>query len=187
MLRIISTLCLMVFLSACSSTMDKIENKSNRWSTGWAMGKEYTKVAALGTSTLARLTPDAHGFGDMIGRSELTDGTTVYRHIAPAFKRESYSSFSGIVGGNSSRQNYRLSYFKVGQDGIVKDWATASVPGTAQSCINYIGGIFQRCKDQVLVRQALAIYDSYVRTSKGQTLLAWPPEVPAVSFVQNES
>lgn len=187
MVRIICAIFLLLALGACSGTMDKVENKANRWSTGWAMGKQYSKVAALGTSTIAQLTPNAHGFGDMIGRSELADGTTIYRHLAPAVKRESYGSFSGLVGGNSTKQNYRLSYFKVGQDGIVKDWATASVPGTVQSCINYIGGIFQKCKDQALIKQALEVYDSKVRTSTGQTIAAWGAIVLAVPFVQTAS
>lgn len=118
-------------LAACSSTLEKVEDRSNRLMTSWALGKPYTRVAKLGTSSLARLSADQTGFGDMIGSSEYSDGTTLYR----------------------------LSYFKVGQDGIVKDWATGSVPGTASNCINFIADIFQKCADQALVKQDLAVYD----------------------------
>ena len=75
-------------IAGCSQTAEKIEDAANRSTTGWAMGKPYTKVAALGNSPLDQLATEQYGFGQMIGQSTLADGTTFYRHIAPAAKTE---------------------------------------------------------------------------------------------------
>lgn len=187
MFRIIFILCLALGVAACSSTMEKVEDRSNRLTTSWALGKPYTRVATLGTSRLAQLSAEQTGFGDMIGRSELLDGTTLYRHIAPAAKTETGASFAGLVGRNTQTNNYRLSYFKVGQDGIVQDWATGSVPGTASRCVSFIGGIFQKCADQGLIKQDLAVYDGQVLTRAKQPLSAWGGFVVAVPLVADPS
>lgn len=187
MFRIVFILFIALGLTACSSTLEKVEDRSNRLTTSWALGKPYTRVATLGTSRLAQLSADQTGFGDMIGRSELADGTTLYRHIAPAAKTETGASLAGLVGRNTQASNYRLSYFKVGQDGIVQDWATGSVPGTASRCVTFIGGIFQKCADQALIKQDLAVYDAQVLTRAKQPLSAWGAVVEAVPFVANPS
>jgi len=160
-------------LISCSQTAEKIETAANRSTTSWAMGKPYSQVAALGNQPLDQLAADQYGFGQLIGQSPLTDGSTLYRHIAPAAKAETSSDFGGLVGSSKTVTNYRLSYFKVGQDGIVRDWATGSVPGTYSNCINYISGIFQKCQDQGLIRQTMVAYDSQVRTSSGATVDSW--------------
>ena len=167
-----------MFLAACSQTAEKIETAANRSTTSWAMGKPYNQVASLGNSTLAQLSTEQYGFGQMIGQSSLQDGSILYRHIAPSAEAESGSDFAGLVGKSKKVTNYRLSYFKVGQDGIVKDWATGSVPGTFSSCVTYIGGVFQKCNDQGRVRQALVSYDSSVRTSSNNTIDSWGSFIP---------
>lgn len=170
--------------AGCSQTADKIEAAANRSTTSWAMGKPYTKVAALGNSTLDQLSTEQYGFGQMIGQTPLVDGTILYRHIAPAAETETSSDFAGLVGTSKQITNYRLSYFKVGQDGIVKDWATGSAPGSISDCVSYIGGIFQKCTDQGRVKQALAVYDSSVQTSSGTPISNWGPSVSAPQTLQ---
>ncbi len=173
--------CLIV---GCSQTAEKIENAANRSTTSWALGKPYSRVAALGNSTLEQLSAEQTGYGQMIGQTSLADGTTLYRHIAPGAQSESSSNFVGLVGKSKQVTNYRLSYFKVGQDGIVKDWATGSAPGSISDCVTYIGGIFQKCQDQGRIRQALFVYDSRVRTSSGATLDSWGPAIPTSEILQ---
>lgn len=98
---------------------------------------------------------------------------TIYRHMAPSARTETGTNFVGLVGSSSVSNNNRLSYFLVGPDGIVKDWATGSVPGNASSCITYIGGIIQRCSDLTQFQTSLAIYDSRVLTKDGQPISSW--------------
>lgn len=160
-------------LVGCSQTAEKIENAANRSTTSWAMGKPYSRVAALGNQPLDSLSTTQTGYGQLIGTSTYADGTRLYRHIAPAAQAETSSDFGGIVASNKTVTNYRLSYFKVGQDGLVKDWATGSVPGTFSKCISYIGGIFRKCQDQARVQQTLASYDAQVKTSSGTGIDAW--------------
>lgn len=169
---------MMMFLAACGTTAEKIENAANRSMTSWAKGRPYTQVAALGNRPMDRLAVDQTGYGQMIGASPLADGTMLYRHIAPGAEMQTSSSFGGLVGSDKTVTNYRLSYFKVGQDGIVQDWATGAVPGTISDCIRYLGGLFSRCEDQGLVSQTLAAYDSVVLTSGGQPMSVWGPVAP---------
>ncbi|MEM7216321.1 MAG: hypothetical protein AAF423_12325 [Pseudomonadota bacterium] len=168
-------------IAGCSQTAEKIEAAANRSSTSWAQGKPYSQVAALGNRPLDQLSTEPVGFGQLIGQSSLADGTTVYRHIAPAAKTTSSSDFAGLVGTQKEVTNFRLSYFKVGQNGVVQDWATGSVPGSISDCVSYIAGIFQKCTDQGRVKQALAVYDSIVRTSTGSPMTSWGPPVVALT------
>ena len=171
-------------VAGCSQTAEKIENAANRSTTGWAMGKPYTQVAALGNSALDQLATEQTGFGQMIGQTSLADGTILYRHIAPAAQTETSSDFVGLIGKSKQVTNYRLSYFKVGQDGIVKDWATGSAPGSISDCVTYISGIFRKCEDQGRIKQALFVYDNQVRTSSGSPITSWGPAVPTADILQ---
>ncbi|MDJ0613358.1 MAG: hypothetical protein QNJ29_06740 [Rhizobiaceae bacterium] len=162
----------LLLLAGCSSTADKIEDSANRLTTSWAQNKPYAEVAALGNRPIDQLTTTQVGFGQMIGQSQLADGSTLYRHIAPGAERTTEASF-GIVDSESSATSFRLSYFKVGPNGIVNDWATGSVPGSFSKCTWYIGGIFRKCEDQAQIKQTLATYDTVVKTSGKQPISSW--------------
>lgn len=175
-------LLLATMLAACGSVTDRVEGAANRSFTSGAMGKPYAEVASLGHSPLEQLAGnDRATFGPMLGATRLSNGMTIYRHMAPAARTETGTSFGGLIGTSSVSDNNRLSYFLVGQDGIVKDWATGSVPGNASDCVNYIGGIIKTCSDVRQFHAALALYDARVQTSGGQPLSAWgtpAPEAP---------
>jgi len=149
-MRMISMVLLSVcaILASCSQVAQKAETAANRSFTSYALGKPYAEVASIGTSPLERLAGnDRATFGPLLGATRLSNGMTIYRHMAPSARMETGTDFGGLVGSSSVSDNNRLSYFLVGEDGIVKDWATGSVPGNASSCINYVGGIIQRCSD----------------------------------------
>ncbi|CAN7610894.1 hypothetical protein [Neorhizobium sp. LjRoot104] len=167
------SMALALALAGCSQVAEKAENAANRSFTSYAMDRTYAEVANVGQSTLARLSGSEATFGPMIGATQLKNGMTVYRHIAPAAKTESGSSFGGLVGRSTVSQNNRLSYFLVGPDGIVKDWATGSVQGSTSDCVQYIGGIINRCADMRQVQASLALYDMRVTTKGGQPVSAW--------------
>lgn len=70
----------------------------------------------------------------------------------------------------------------MGADGIVEDWATGSVQGSASDCVQYIGGIINRCNDMRQLRASLALYDIRVATKAGQPISSWgEPAAPAVN------
>jgi len=176
------SMALALALAGCSQVAEKAENAANRSFTSYAMDRPYTEVANVGQSTLARLSGSDATFGPMIGSTQLKNGMIIYRHIAPAARTESGSSFGGLVGRSTVSQNNRLSYFLVGPDGIVKDWATGSVQGSTSDCVQYIGGIINRCADTQQLQASLALYDMRVTTKGGQSVSAWgEPAVPAVS------
>lgn len=181
-MRLMTTLSmtLALVLAGCSQVAEKAENAANRSFTSYAMGRPYAEVANVGQSTLARLSGSEATFGPMIGATQMKNGMTIYRHIAPAAKTESASSFGGLVGRSTVSQNNRLSYFLVGADGIVRDWATGSVQGSASDCVQYIGGIINRCADMQQAQASLALYDMRVTTKGGQPISAWgEPTLPS--------
>lgn len=168
-------------LTACSSVADKAESMANRSFTSYAEGKPYSEIASLGSSPLERLSvnSDRATFGPMIGETRLTNGMTIYRHMAPATRKETSTSFGGLVGTSTEDNNNRLSYFLVGPDGYVKDWATGAVQGSTSDCISYIGGIIKKCTDSGQMLAALALYDSRVLTKSGQPISVWGTPAPA--------
>lgn len=186
------TLVVMVLMSAglagCSQVAQKAETAANRSFTSYALGKPYAEVAGLGTSPLERLSGnDRATFGPLLGATPLTNGMTIYRHMAPSARTETGTDFGGLVGTSSVSDNNRLSYFLVGPDGIVKDWATGSVPGNASSCITYIGGIIQRCSDLTQFQASLTLYDARVLTKDGQPISVWGAPATAAAPVVTQA
>ena len=179
-MRRLSVLLAAVFLAGCSSVTEKAESVANRSFTSYALGKPYAEVASIGTSPMERLAGnDRATFGPSIGSTALANGMTIQRHMAPAARTETGTSFAGLVGTSTVSDNNRLSYFLVGADGIVKDWATGSVTGNASDCVNYIGGIIRRCSDVKQFNAALALYDARVQTKDGQPISVWGAPVQA--------
>jgi hypothetical protein len=173
---------LAIALAGCSQVAEKAENAANRSFTSYAMGKSYQEVANLGQSPMAQLSGSGATFGPMIGETRLTNGMVIYRHMAPGARTERGTSFGGLVGSSAVSENNRLSYFLVGPDGIVKDWATGSVQGNVRDCVQYIGGIINRCSDVRQLQASLALYDSQVATKAGQPISSWgEPTAPAVN------
>lgn len=182
-MRAFAVVGVLALLAGCSSVTEKAETMANRSFTSYALGKPYAQVASIGTSPLERLAGnDEASFGPLLGSTRLTNGMTIYRHMAPAARTETGSSFGGLVGTSSVSNNNRLSYFLVGPDGIVKDWATGSVTGNASSCISYIGGIIQKCSDVAQFQTSLTLYDARVLTKDGQPISVWgaPEAVPSL-------
>jgi hypothetical protein len=178
----ILSISLAIGLAGCSQVAEKAENAANRSYTSYALGKPYTEVANLGQSPMALLSGSEATFGPMIGATPLKNGMTIYRHMAPGAQTETGTNFAGLVGSSTVSQNNRLSYFLVGADGIVKDWATGSVQGSASDCVQYIGGIINRCNDMRQLQASLALYDMRVATKAGQPISSWgEPAAPAVN------
>ncbi|MCO5732083.1 hypothetical protein [Rhizobium sp. SSA_523] len=166
-------------LAGCSQVAQKAEAAANRSFTSYALGRPYAEVASIGTSPLERLSgSDRATFGPLLGATRLANGMTIYRHMAPSARTETGTDFAGLVGTSSVRSNNRLSYFLVGPDGIVRDWATGSVPGDASSCITYIGGIIERCSDLMQYEASLTLYDARVQTKDGRPISAWGEPLP---------
>ncbi|MBB4572260.1 hypothetical protein [Rhizobium lentis] len=183
-MRIITILSigLAIGLAGCTQVAEKAENAAYRSFTSYALGKPYAEIANLGQSPMALLSGSGATYGPMIGATPLKNGMTSYRHMAPAAKTETGTNFAGLVGSSTVSQNNRLSYFLVGTDGIVKDWATGSVQGSASDCVQYIGGIINRCNDMRQLQASLALHDISVATKAGQPVSSWgEPAAPAVN------
>lgn len=179
---VILSIGLAIGLVGCSQVAEKAENAANHSFTSYALGKPYAEVANLGQSAMARVSGSDASFGPMIGAMPLKNGMTIYRHMVPAAKTETGTNFAGLVGSSTVSQNNRLSYFLVGADGIVKDWATGSVQGSASDCVQYIGGIINRCNDMRQLQASLALYDMRVATKAGQPISSWgEPAAPAMN------
>ncbi|WP_244474643.1 MULTISPECIES: hypothetical protein [unclassified Rhizobium] len=172
----------LVGLAGCTAVAEKAEVAANRSYTSYALGKPYQQVAGLGQSPLEQLAgSEGASFGPVIGSTPLANGLVIYRHMAPGARTETGSDFVGLAGRQTVSTRNRLSYFLVGPDGIVKDWATGSVQGSTADCITYIGGLINRCTDTRQFDMALAVYDSQVLTKDGQPISVWG--APAIAGV----
>ena len=164
------TLCLLV---GCSGTNTALQaSQPNLLSAGWAVGKSYKEVASLGRSPSDRFGAQAKGYGHMIGSARLLNGDLIYRHLSPAGKSSTSRSL-GTLGDTTTKRTYRLAYFRVGQDGIVKDYATGSGLASTVACTTYLNGLVSDCDRTETRRLSLTEYDSQVRTSSGAALSSW--------------
>lgn len=160
-------------LAGCTSTPETLQSMGDRNYMRYASGKPYAQIAGQTTTSLDGLLGGATIYGPMIGAYALADGDRVYRHIDNV-ESSSTSVDAGIVMRRESvATRYRLAYFRVGPDGIVKDWATGALPGERLGCTWYAAGFIRQCAGDEQRLQSLAVYDSLVRTSSGAPLSAW--------------
>jgi len=169
----------LVAAAGCSSTVGQLQEAGDRNYMRYAMGKPYAQIAAQNPMSLAGMA-GATVYGPMIGSYALAGGDTVYRHIDNVESSTTNVDAGLLLGSESVATRYRLAYFRVGPDGIVKDWATGTLPGERLGCTWYVGGIIRQCSSDEQRLQSLAVYDSLVKTSGDQPLGAWgTPAGPA--------
>jgi hypothetical protein len=161
------------FVSACSSTQAEIQTAADRNWLSYAVGKPYASVAAEKKATMDGLLHDDRSAGELLAASDLAGGDRLYRHVDRYQSSTSSSSFGGLVGKEAATYSYRLLYFRVSPDGVIRDYANGFVGGETSSCVGWIGGIFKKCEDEAALRQTVQSYDSFVKTSQGQALSSW--------------
>lgn len=171
-LRMLIALGLCAALTACQQGAAQLEQFGSRNMMRFALDKPYERVANTPDTSSNPLQPEPV-YGQRFASTVLEDGNTIHRHIR-GFETSSTSTDLGIIRQSErSASTVRLSYFRVGPDGIVNDWAAGSVPGSNQRCISHIGGIIQRCETEAAAEQDIADYDAVVTTSSGQSIASW--------------
>jgi hypothetical protein len=168
---------ILALVAGCGAP-EKLQSFGDRNYMRYAMGKPYTQIASQTQMTLEGL-GGATVYGPMIGQSRLADGDTVYRHIDNVESMRTNVDAGFIMQRENVASRYRLAYFRVAPDGIVKDWATGTLPGERLGCTWYAGGFVQQCSSDAQRLQSLAVYDSLVRTSTDQPLSSWGAPVAA--------
>lgn len=166
-------------IAGCATAPQALQSLGDRNYMRYAMGKPYTQIASQRQMSMQALA-GATIYGPMIGEYRLSDGDTVYRHIDNVESTRTNVDAGIVMQRESAGTRYRLAYFRVGTDGIVKDWATGALPGERLGCAWYAGGFVQQCSSETQRLQSLAVYDSLVRTSGEQPLSSWGIAVPAV-------
>jgi len=162
-----------VALSACGNTQGNLQQMADRNWLSYAVGKPYASVAAEKKMTMEGLLQDDRSAGELLAASDLPGGDRLYRHVDRYQSSTSSSSFGGLVGKDAATYSYRLLYFRVSPDGVIRDYANGFVGGETSSCVGWIGGIFRKCEDEAALRQTVQSYDSFVKTSEGQALSTW--------------
>jgi hypothetical protein len=160
-------------LAACGSTQAEIQKAADRNWLSYVVGKPYASVAAEKKLTMEGMFQDDRAAGEVFAMSELASGDRLYRHLDRYQSSTATSSFGGLVGKDSATYSYRLLYFRVSPDGVIRDYANGFVGGETSSCVGWIGGIFKKCEDEASLRQTVQSYDSFVKTSQGQLLSSW--------------
>lgn len=166
-------------LVACNETQGNIQQKVDRNILKSTVGKDYQRIAALETTSLEALVGDDKAYGELFAQTRLVGGDTLYRHINRYESETRESNIGLLVAKESVRYSYRLFYFRVSPDGIIRDYANGFLGGETSRCVGWIAGIFSKCEDEASFGQTVAQYDALVTTSSGQTLGAWPFEVVA--------
>ena len=160
-------------LAACSSAQGDIQQMADHNYLSYMVGKPYASIAAEKKLTVDGLMYGDRAAGELISTSDLPGGDTLYRHVDRYQSGTMTSSVAGIYGKDSATYSYRLLYFRVSPDGLVRDTANGFVPGETQTCVGWIGGIFQKCNNELELRNTVAGFDAVVKTSAGQPLASW--------------
>ncbi len=137
------------------------------------VGKPYAGIAGQKKLTMEGLMYDDRAAGELVSASDLPGGDKLYRHVDRYQSGTMTSNAAGIYSKDSATYSYRLLYFRVSPDGVVRDYANGFVPGETQSCVGWIGGIFTKCKNELELRQTVDGFDAVVKTSQGQPLASW--------------
>jgi hypothetical protein len=167
----------MLLATGCQAPQS-VQDFSNRQFARYAIGKTYQEVAAapdFEEDSLGR----AKVYGQPIGSFRLDAGDMVHRHIKRYGASTTTTNIAFIKSSETTRYEYRLAYFRVGPDGIVKDMAIGIVPGETNKCVGYFYGAVEQCEDGETPAQSLGIYDQVVRTPDGQPISAWGPATAA--------
>lgn len=166
-----------ILVGACQAPQS-VQDFSNKQMGRYAVGKSYTQVAST-----PDFEEDSFGrvklYGEPIGSFVLASGQIVHRHIKRYAAGGVSTDFGFIRQSDKTRYQYRLAYFLVGPDGIVKDVALGTVPGETNKCVGYFFGIVQNCEGGETPAQSLAIFDQVVRTQDGQPISVWGPPATA--------
>jgi hypothetical protein len=163
---------LVLVLGACTAAQQSLQASADANILNYTLGKPYAQIAAQNTTSFEGMMGREKAYGNLIHRSQLPNGDTLYRH-GQAYAAQTNSTDFLFMGGNSTRYDYRLFYFRVGADGVIKDYANGVVSAQQIECVNYIGGIFQNCTDTALLSSDVSQMDAQVRTSASMPLSAW--------------
>lgn len=159
-------------LGACTAAQQSIQASADANILRFTVDKPYAQIAAQNTTSFEGLMGREKAYGDLIHSSQLANGDTLYRH-GQAYAAQTTSTDFLFMGGGSTRYDYRLFYFRVGADGVIRDYANGVVSGQQIECVEYIGGIFRNCTDTALLSTDISQMDAQVRTSAGMPLSAW--------------
>lgn len=161
-------------LAACSTaSQQRLQARFDRNVLDNTVGKSYADIARKEAWTQAALFGTDHAYGDVFGATQLPGGDTLYRHMERSEAFRSGTDVGGLLTSGTTRFDYRLFYFRVGPDGVIKDTANGVVSGDSIKCVSYIGGIFNKCGNAQLASTDADQMDAAVTTSAGLPLSSW--------------
>lgn len=161
-------------LAACSAgQQQRIQASFDRNILDYTLGKPYTEIAQREAMTQEALFGTDYAYGNPFGASPLPGGDTLQRHVEVSAAMQTNTDIAGLFGSDGTRFDYRLFYFRVGPDGVIKDYANGVVSGQLIRCSYYIGGIFENCGNAELASTDMAQMDAAVTTSAGAPLSSW--------------
>lgn len=163
---------LMLALAGCQQGASQLEQFGARNVMRFAMDKPYEQVARTPDMSSNPLQPEP-AYGPLLASTALEDGNVIRRHIRSIETFSANTDLGIIRQSERTGSSLRLSYFRVGPDGIVNDWAAGSVPGSTNRCVRYAAGIIQRCESDAAAERDIADYDAVVTTSSGQSIAVW--------------
>ena len=164
----------MLVIAGCNGMQEKIQKKVDGNILSATVGKSYSKYAAQRKTNLEGLFADDRAYGEIFAASKFQNDDVLYRHLDRYESSESNSNFGSLISKQEIQYSYRLLYFRVDHSGIIRDYANGFLGGETSTCVGWIRGIFQKCKNDEILALAVVQYDQIVQTSSGLPLSSWP-------------
>lgn len=136
------------------------------------VGKNYNEITTAKPGIGGMLLGEGDKYGSLISGYNLPDGTKVMRHMKKSTASSSSISTNLLpVSYGSNDIAYQLFYFRVGQDGVIRDWASGYYNGASQGCLGILG-VSAACGNE---KNTLPVekFDSIVVTSENTPLSSW--------------
>ena len=171
--KLIIILLVSLSLVGCSGTQGKIQSGMDRKMMESTVGKQYDALVEKNKFTMGGAIGQDKQYGNFINSTALPDGGMLMRHL-DKYKSGGMGIGTGplpfMVG--EKRIAYRLFYFNVGPDGIIRDWASGFYNGETKSCIGLEMFNLDYCgdSDKAFPYEKM---DRFVKTSSGKPITAW--------------
>lgn len=166
-------LILLVLTTGCNKAVNYAQSNIDRKLLQSTIGKEYESFASENKLTVSgAVFGQDKVYGNFISSSHLPDGGKIMKHIDKYKSGGSQLSMGLPVGIGSQSMAYRIFYFNVGPNGIVRDWASAFYNKETKDCISAINIGIDLCGNAENVFDYNQL-DTLVKTSQGHAIDVW--------------
>lgn len=159
-------------LAGCTDMQSRIQTSIDGTVMQSIVGRTYASVNI--TPPRLPFEPEREPpYGRLFSVTDLPSGSRIHRHLIRGVAQTTETNFLGLVQSDSQRYSYRLLYFLVDREGIVRATANGFWLGEGDRCVGYVGNIFRTCESSAALAEDVVFFDTLVKTSDGRGLEVW--------------